>query len=115
MTESEHPELTAGELRTLCEAALVDMARDALAALKKLGFDSSDEQVFGLVERAVDDCGLVALAVIHENRVLVIKYTPDDDGGAVVIPCADAAQVGRAALEYGDEMARGSIRFASSH
>ena len=81
---------------------------------RSCGFDSSDEQVFGLVERAVDDCGLVALAVIHENRVLVIKYTPDDKG-VVVIPCVDAAQVGRATLEYGDEMARGSIRFASSH
>ena len=106
---------TADELRKLYEAALVDMGRDALAALKKHGFDSSsDEQVFDLVERAVADHGLVALAVIHENRVLVIKYIPDGRGVAV-IPCADAGQVGRAALEYGDEMARGSIRFASSH
>lgn len=105
---------TSDELRKLYEAALIDMGRDALAALKKHGFEYSDEQVFGLVERAVDDHGLVALAVIHENRVLIIKYLPDGRGVAV-IPCADAGQVGRAALEYGDEMARGTIRFASSH
>lgn len=109
MTRSKHPEPTADELRNLAEAALVDMGRDALAALKGHGFDSSDEQVFELVERAVDTRSLVALAVTHENRVLIIKHTPDDKGVAV-IPCADANQVGRAALEYGDEMARGTIR-----
>jgi hypothetical protein len=106
---------TRDELCDLAEVALIDMGRDALVALEERGFDSSDEQVFGLVERAVDARGLVALAVIHENRVLIIKYTPDDDRGVAVIPCADADQVARATLEYGDEMARDTIRFVSSH
>ena len=99
----------------LCEAVLIDMGRDMLAILKQHGFDSSDKQVFYLVRQAVDEHDFVALAVIHENRVLIIKHAPDDGDSFVVIPCADANQVARAALEYGDETARNAIQFVSSH
>lgn len=76
----------------LCEAVLIDMGRDMLAILKQHGFDSSDKQVFYLV-----------------------RHAPDDGDSFVVIPCADANQVARAALEYGDETARNAIQFVSSH
>lgn len=107
MTTREH-------MIRVAEAALIDMGREALARCRQVpGFNHSDDQVFGLVERAVGESDLVALAVVHENRVLIIKHS--GDGSAVVIPCVDAGQVARAALEYGDELARQAVRRGVRH
>jgi hypothetical protein len=106
------PPVTNDELFTLMEAALIDMGRETLARYKRIpGFDHSDDLVLDLVERAVDESDFIALAVVHENRMLIIKHS-ERCGSAVVIPCADASQVARAALEYGDEKARDTVRRA---
>jgi hypothetical protein len=101
--------ITDRDMIRLMEAALIDMGRETLVALKQVsGFDHSDDQILDLVERAVNESDFVALVVIHENRVLIIKHS--GDGAAVVIPCAGAGQVARAALEFGDEVARQTVQ-----
>jgi hypothetical protein len=106
------------DLCRLLEAALIDMARERAEAMVPLGFNYSDEQVFDLVELAMDEIDIVAVAAVAEKRVLIIKEARllrvvgdprAKDRSVMVIPCADAGQVVRAALAYGDETVRRGI------
>jgi hypothetical protein len=98
---------------------LLEIAQEVLDALEatlaKNGlpmFDFNDNSVLYLVEQATSDYPTVALAVIPLGYVKIIRSPLLRAIGdtskirAMVIPCADIAQLRRAALKYGDDRAR---------
>jgi hypothetical protein len=110
MSYEEELESISDDLREI----FLEMGREARAALESRGFDYSDKLVSDLTGRAVAAYDTVVLAVLPERCLEIIKspllWLVDDPLGGdkkiSVIPCADADQVRRIALEYGDERAR---------
>ena len=114
-------DLTPAEGQKLLNAALLEMAQETLdvwrRTLAEAGeklFDYDDELIFDQVERAIEtEIEIIALAVLPLGYVEIIRSpllqvvgAGDGKGKVMVFPCADVAQLRRAALEFGDDRAR---------